>query len=382
MIELIELTKSYGRVRAVDGVTFSAVPGRVTGFLGLNGSGKTTTLRMLLGLSRPTSGQALINKVRFQELSQPARQVGAVLEQGISHPGQSGRAHLTTQALLIGADRARVDPLLEQVGLADAADQRSGDYSLGMRQRLAVATALLGDPAVLIMDEPANGLDPEGIAWLRELLRDHARNGGTVLISSHLLAELAQLIDDVVIISQGTVRYAAPLDDLYGSASSRLRIRGRDPERLARAFEQAGATVGADGSTLEVIGLTPEDAGDIAFDAQVPIYELTSDAPNLEQIFLGLVSGSINAAAGGPLDTRMSDPGNAATDDPADAPPSTTTSAPPSTTTSAPPSSTTSATPGDPASDAPSDPGSGPASIPTSTPGSDPASSPTEAGVQ
>ncbi|MEU8607827.1 ATP-binding cassette domain-containing protein [Actinoplanes sp. NPDC048791] len=296
MIEVIGLTKSYGRVRAVDDVTFSAVPGRVTGFLGLNGSGKTTTLRMLLGLTRPTSGVALINKVRYQELSDPARQVGAVLEQGISHPGQSGRAHLMTQALLTGADRARIDPLLAQVGLDDAAEQRCGDYSLGMRQRLAVATALLGEPSVLVLDEPANGLDPEGIAWLRELLREHARNGGTVLISSHLLAELAQLIDDVVIIADGTVRYAAPLTELYGSASARLRIRGRDPQLLWRVFEEAGAQVDTDGYALEVIGLTPEDAGELAFEAQVPIYELATDAPNLEQIFLGLVSAPAPAA--------------------------------------------------------------------------------------
>jgi ABC-2 type transport system ATP-binding protein len=290
MIELTALTKSYGKVRAVDGVTFSAVPGRVTGFLGLNGSGKTTTLRMLLGLTRPTSGTALINKVRFRELKQPARQVGAVLEQGIMHPGQSGRAHLTAQAILIGADRARVEPLLEQVGLGEAGEQRCGDYSLGMRQRLAVATALLGEPSVLILDEPANGLDPEGIAWLRELLREHARTGGTVLISSHLLAELAQLIDDVVIIADGTVRFAAPLADLYGSASARLRIRGRDPQLLWTVFEEAGARVDTDGTALEVTGLTPEDAGELAFEAKVPLYELTTDAPNLEQIFLGLVN--------------------------------------------------------------------------------------------
>jgi ABC-2 type transport system ATP-binding protein len=290
MIELTGLTKSYGKVRAVDGVTFSAVPGRVTGFLGLNGSGKTTTLRMLLGLTRPTSGTALINKVRFRELKQPSRQVGAVLEQGIMHPGQSGRAHLTSQAILIGADRARVDALLEQVGLGDAAEQRCGDYSLGMRQRLAVATALLGEPSVLILDEPANGLDPEGIAWLRELLREHARTGGTVLISSHLLAELAQLIDDVVIIAGGTVRYAAPLADLYGSASARLRIRGRDPQLLWTVYEEAGAQVDTDGTALEVTGLTAEDAGELAFEAKVPLYELSADAPNLEQIFLGLVN--------------------------------------------------------------------------------------------
>jgi ABC-2 type transport system ATP-binding protein len=165
-----------------------------------------------------------------------------------------------------------------------------------MRQRLAVATALLGDPAVLVLDEPANGLDPEGIAWLRELLRGHARDGGTVLISSHLLAELAQLIDDVVIIAAGTVRYAAPLAELYGSTSSRLRIRGRDPQLLWQVFEEAGAQVDTDGSALEVTGLTPEDAGELAFAARVPLYELATDSPNLEQIFLDLVSAPAPAA--------------------------------------------------------------------------------------
>ena len=288
MIEAVALTKRYGQVRAVDGVTFTAVPGRVTGFLGLNGSGKTTTLRMLLDLARPTSGEARINGHRFRELRDPLRQVGAVLEQGISHPGQSGRAHLAAQAVLAGASRARVEHLLEYVGLAHAAHQRTGGYSLGMRQRLGVATALLGDPAVLILDEPANGLDPEGMAWLRGLLRDHARQGGTVLISSHLLAELAQLIDDVVIIARGRVSWAGPLADLYGVTTRRLRVRGRDPRRLWQAFARAGGQVSTDGHALEVIGLSPEDAGEIAFRAQVPVYELTVDAPSLEQIFLEL----------------------------------------------------------------------------------------------
>ena len=291
MIETIELSKAYGKVCAVDSLTFTAQPGRVTGFLGLNGSGKTTTLRMLLGLTRPTSGQALINGKPFTQLTHPVRQVGAVLEQGISHPGQSGRAHLTTQAMLAGADRARVDTLLEQVGLMDAAHRRTGDYSLGMRQRLAVATALLGEPEVLILDEPANGLDPEGIAWLRELLRDHAHAGGTVLISSHLLAELAQLIDDVVIIANGRLRDAMPLADLYGLATHRLFVRGRDPQKLVQAFETAGAKVIEDNETLEVDGLSPEEAGEIAFAEGVPIYELTVDTPNLEQIFLSLAAG-------------------------------------------------------------------------------------------
>jgi len=290
MIQAIELAKQYRRVRAVDGVTFSATPGRVTGFLGLNGSGKTTTLRMLLGLSRPTSGQALINNRRFRDLPHPLRQVGAVLEQGISHPGQTGRAHLVAQAIAAGASRSRVDDLIGHVGLEHAADQRSGDYSLGMQQRLAVATALLGDPPVLVLDEPANGLDPEGIAWLRELLRDRARAGGTVLLSSHLLAELAQLIDDVVIIAKGQVRCAAPLASLYGASVRRLRVRGRDPQRLWQAFERAGGRVSTDGQVLEVVGLSPEDAGEIAFDVRVPLYELSTDAPNLEQIFLNLAA--------------------------------------------------------------------------------------------
>ncbi|SCL60244.1 ABC-2 type transport system ATP-binding protein [Micromonospora citrea] len=290
VIEALNLTKRYGRTIAVDDVSFVAAPGRVTGFLGLNGSGKTTTLRMLLGLSRATSGDALINGRRFRNLRDPVRQVGAVLEQGVSHPGQTGRAHLTSQAVLAGAGRARVDHLLGYVGLEHAADERTGGYSLGMRQRLAVATALLGDPAVLVLDEPANGLDPEGIAWLRELVREHARNGGTVLISSHLLAELAKVIDDVVIIAKGRIRRAMPLAELYGSTAHRLRIRGRDPRRLWQALERAGGQVRTEGQVLEVVGLSPEQAGEIAFGAQVPVYELAVDTPNLEQIFFELAA--------------------------------------------------------------------------------------------
>jgi ABC-2 type transport system ATP-binding protein len=290
MIETLELTKTYGRNRAVDGLSFTAQTGRVTGFLGLNGSGKTTTLRMLLGLTRPTSGVALIDGKPYAELRQPLRQIGAVLEQGITHPGQSGRAHLIGQAMLAGTDRARVDLLLDQVGLTDSAKLRTGDYSLGMRQRLAVATALLGEPPVLILDEPANGLDPEGIAWLRRLLREHAEAGGTVLISSHLLAELAQLIDDVVIIANGRLRHSGPLAELYGSATGRLRVRGADPVRLWRAYEEAGAQVTTDDEILEVDGLSAEDAGEIAFAEGVPLYELSADTPNLEQLFLTLAA--------------------------------------------------------------------------------------------
>ena len=291
MIETRQLTKTYGRVAAVTDLTFAAAPGRVTGFLGLNGSGKTTTLRLLLGLIGPTSGEALINGRRYRDLDQPLRQVGAVLEQGLSHPGQSGRDHLITQALRCGAGRSRVDQLLEYVDLSAAAGIRTGDYSLGMRQRLAVATALLGEPSVLVLDEPANGLDPSGMAWLRGLLREHAAAGGTVLISSHLLAELEQLIDDVVIIADGRVRLAAPLIEVAGGGMPRLRVRGRDPHKLWQAFERVGASVETDGKVLFVSGLSPEDAGDIALHMRVPVYELVAETPNLEEVFLSLAGG-------------------------------------------------------------------------------------------
>lgn len=284
MIEIRDLTKTYGGVDAVRDVTFTAVPGRVTGLLGLNGSGKSTTLRILLGLARPTRGTALINGCRYRELKDPVRHVGAVIEQGLSHPGQSGYAHLRTQAQLGGFPRERVRRLLEYVGLEDAASKRTGDYSLGMRQRLAVATALMGEPSVLVFDEPANGLDPPGMAWLRDLLLSHAAAGGTVLISSHLLAELEHFVDDVVIIGQGRILASGTLAELRGTA--RLRVRAGNPERLAAAFEHYGAAVAADGPVLFVSGLSQEQAGDIALAAQVPVYELVAEAQHLEDVFM------------------------------------------------------------------------------------------------
>jgi ABC-2 type transport system ATP-binding protein len=292
MIEIRALTKTYGGIAALQDASFTAAPGRVTGFLGLNGSGKTTTLRILLGLSRATAGEALINNARYRDLEHPLRQVGAVLEQGLSHPGQTGRGHLRTQALLSGAGRARAESLLEYVGLAEAGSKRTGDYSLGMRQRLAVATALLGEPPVLVLDEPGNGLDPSGVAWLRGLLRDHAAAGGTVLISSHLLAELEQLVDDVVIIAAGRIRLEAPLATLDDGAEHRLRVRGRDPHQLWQAFERVGGRVTTDGRMLFVTGLTAEDVGDAALHIRVPIYELSAEAPSLEQVFLSLAGGA------------------------------------------------------------------------------------------
>lgn len=216
------LTKRYGPVTAVDRLTFEVQPGLVTGFLGPNGAGKTTTLRMLLGLVRPTTGRAMFDGRRYAELKEPRRVVGAVLEATGFHPGRRGRDHLRILALAGGIHGSRVEEVLDRVGLADAADRRVGGYSLGMRQRLGLAAALLGDPRVLVLDEPANGLDPAGMAQLRDLLRGLADEGRTVLMSSHVLSEVAQTVDRVVIIADGTLRYTGPLAELTAAKGETL----------------------------------------------------------------------------------------------------------------------------------------------------------------
>jgi ABC-2 type transport system ATP-binding protein len=230
------LTKHFGPVRAVEDLTFRVPPGTVTGFLGPNGAGKTTTLRMLLGLVRPSAGEALVGGRRYADLPQPRRTVGAVLEATGCHPGRRGRDHLRILAQVTGVPAGRVDEVLDQVGLADAADRRAGGYSLGMRQRLGLAAALLGDPPVLLLDEPANGLDPAGMAWLRGLLRDLAVGGRAVLVSSHVLSEVAQTVDQVVIIHEGRLRFAGPLGELGGRESLEaafLRLTGAPAPVLA-----------------------------------------------------------------------------------------------------------------------------------------------------
>ena len=214
------LTKRFGTIEAVQDLTFDVPPGQVTGFLGPNGSGKTTTLRMLLGLVTPTSGAATIDGLRYQQLDLPRRVVGAAVEGMAAHPGRSARSHLWLLARAAGASRARVDEVLEQVGLTEAQDRRVGGFSLGMRQRLGLGAALLGDPQHLVLDEPANGLDPAGMAWLRGLLRDLAAQGRTVLVSSHVLSEVAQTADHVVIINAGRLRFAGPLSELDADGRS------------------------------------------------------------------------------------------------------------------------------------------------------------------
>jgi ABC-2 type transport system ATP-binding protein len=281
------LTKRFGAVTAVDNLSFTVYPGRVTGFLGPNGAGKTTTMRMLLSLVRPTAGIATIGGVTYAELRDPLRTVGASLEATGFHPGRSGRDHLRVVGATAGIPAQRADEVLALVGLADAARRRTGGYSMGMRQRLALAAALLGDPAVLILDEPSNGLDPEGIAWLRGFLRHLATEGRTIFVSSHLLSEVRQTVDDVIIISRGRMIRQAPLADLAGGPV--VLVRTPQPDDLARALRQAelGVTPSGDG-VLHVADATPDQVGSIAYRANVELHELRAQESDLERTFLEL----------------------------------------------------------------------------------------------
>lgn len=290
------LTKAFGSVTAVDGVSFIVEPGSITGFLGPNGAGKTTTLRMLVGLVRPDAGTVTIDGRDYTDLPAPGDAVGAVLDATAFHPARTGRAHLRIYCTVNGYPRSRADEVLDQVGLTGAARRPVGGYSLGMRQRLALATALLGDPHVLILDEPANGLDPEGIAWIRRLLRDLAAQGRTVLVSSHVLSEVQQLVDRVVIIHRGRcVRQVSltALADLYGPVVS---VRTPDPDRLHAALTRTGvdedriAHPGPD--RLRVTGVHTDDVGRLAFAEQVPVLWLATEQPDLEQVFFALTTGA------------------------------------------------------------------------------------------
>jgi ABC-2 type transport system ATP-binding protein len=240
MIRVADLTKRYGATTAVDHLAFDVEPGRVTGFLGPNGAGKTTTLRIVLGLVRPDDGTATIDGRRYADLTHPSTRVGATLEDASFHPGRSGRNHLRVLAVAGGHPPERVDAVLAQVGLTNAADRRVKGYSTGMRQRLAIGAALLGDPDVLILDEPANGVDPPGIRWLRDLMRDQALRGRTVLVSSHLLSEVVQTVDDVVVIADGSLRARGPLEEVLGAAGGPVtRAELDELSAFARSLEDA-----------------------------------------------------------------------------------------------------------------------------------------------
>jgi len=288
-LELNQLTKHFGPVVAVDQVTFSVEQGTVVGFLGPNGAGKTTTLRMLLGLVTPTGGTATINGRPYRDLAEPRHVVGATLEASNPYPGRTAVDHLRIEALAGDAPRARVDEVLDLVDLTEAAGRRVGQYSLGMRQRLGLATALLCDPEILILDEPANGLDPEGVHWLRRLLRHLATEGRTVLVSSHILAEVAQTVDSVVIMDHGRLVSQATLAELTERAAQGIRVRTPRPEQLATLLAENGAAayvVGPD--RLEVTGASGELIGTLAAEAAIPIFETTAETADLEDIFLQL----------------------------------------------------------------------------------------------
>jgi ABC-2 type transport system ATP-binding protein len=288
------LTKRFGSVVAVDDLSFALAPGTITGFLGPNGAGKTTTLRMVLGLAAPSSGRALVFDRLYADLPQAALRVGAVLEATDFHPGRSGRDHLRTLSRAALLPDSRVDEVLTLVELSDAARRRVKGYSLGMRQRLGLAAALLGDPELLVLDEPANGLDPEGVRWLRDFLRDFASKGRTVLISSHVLAEVAQTVDQVLIINHGKLVVESPLEQLTARVGGSVRVRSPEVSRLHEALSRARiATSPSNEHALLVHGTTSDHVGDIAFAARIPIHELASEASSLEDVFLELTSESV-----------------------------------------------------------------------------------------
>ena len=285
------LTKRFGEVTAVTDLSFVLEAGTITGFLGPNGAGKTTTLRMVLGLAAPTDGRALVFDRLYAELEHPALRIGAVLEATDFHPGRSGRDHLRMLGRAVDVPDSRVDEVLSLVELTEAAHRRVKGYSLGMRQRLGLAAALLGDPELLILDEPANGLDPEGVRWLRDFLRRLASEGRTVLVSSHVLAEVAQTVDQVLIISHGRLVVESPLAELTARAGGAVRVRSADPKRLTAALHSNDlqVTTGAD-HLLLVQGASSERVGEIAFAAGVPVHELVTEGGSLEEIFLQLTT--------------------------------------------------------------------------------------------
>ncbi|MGY1773817.1 ABC transporter ATP-binding protein [Blastococcus sp. SYSU D00813] len=300
MIELDGLTKVFGDRVAVDDLTVRIEPGRVTGFLGPNGSGKTTTMRCVLGLARPTAGTATVLGVPYRRLDRPLRRVGALVDPAARHPGRTAHAHLLALARSNGIPRRRVAEVVDLVGLEAVAYDRVGGFSLGMGQRLGIAAALLGDPEVLLLDEPVNGLDPEGIRWVRELLRALAAEGRTVLVSSHLMSEMEDTADHLVVLGRGRLLADVPMADLLG-ASAAVRVRSPQAPLLAAALRRAGAGVRPEpGGTLRVDGLDPAAVGDVAFAAGVPVHELTRVVASLEAAYLALTGGEVEFRAGTP----------------------------------------------------------------------------------
>jgi ABC-2 type transport system ATP-binding protein len=292
MITIQSLSKRYGSFLAVDDITFSAAPGRVTGFLGPNGAGKSTTMRVMVGLTPPTSGTAVVNGRRFVDLPDPGREVGVLLDASAQHAGRTGREILAIAQRTMGLPRARVEEMLDLVSLSEEeAGRRVRNYSLGMRQRLGIATALIGDPGVLILDEPANGLDPAGIRWMRDLLRDYANRGGTVLLSSHLLHEIEVVADDLLVIGNGRLVAQGTKAELLAAAGT--VVRAADPAGLSAALEARGITTTTSGDAALRTDADAALVGQVALAAGIALTELKSaDGAGLEEMFLELTAES------------------------------------------------------------------------------------------
>jgi ABC-2 type transport system ATP-binding protein len=297
MITVTGLTKQYGARTAVDDLTFTVAAGRVTGFVGPNGAGKSTTMRMMVGLTRPDAGEVRYRGVRFADLASPARLVGTVLDPRSMHPGHTARNHLRAMAALSDLAERRVDEVLDEVGLTSAADQRSGGFSLGMRQRLALAGALLGDPEVLILDEPSNGLDPDGIRWLRNHLTAFARDGGSVFVSSHLIGELALFADDLVVVGGGRLIAAQTVDAIAAHQAATVLVETPQPGALATVLTRPGVGIEADGDRLVVRGATKAEVSRLAFEHGIQLVELSEAVPSLEDTLLDLTGAAAEFAS-------------------------------------------------------------------------------------
>jgi len=297
MITVSNLTKRYGSRVAVNDMTFDVAPGRVTGFVGPNGAGKSTTMRMMVGLTRPDHGDVRYHGVSYTRMQHPTRVVGSVLDAGAMHPGRTAREHLRAMAALSSIAVRRVDEVLHEVGLDTAADQRAGGFSLGMRQRLALAGALLGEPDVLLLDEPSNGLDPDGIRWLRTSLSDFADQGGTVFVSSHLIGELAMFAHDLVVVGGGTLLAAEPVAATLARGETRVVVRTPDAVEFGRLLDRHDIGVSADGDRLTATGTTLTAVSQLAFDHRIQMVEITEVSRSLEEILLDMTGASAEFAA-------------------------------------------------------------------------------------
>ncbi|MDO8388980.1 MAG: ATP-binding cassette domain-containing protein [Actinomycetota bacterium] len=297
MITVSHLTKRYGTRLAVDDISFDVAAGRVTGFVGPNGAGKSTTMKMMVGLIRPDHGDVRYHGVSYTRLKHPTRVVGSVLDAGAMHPGRTAREHLRAMAALSSIPARRVDEVLHEVGLDSAAGQRAGGFSLGMRQRLALAGALLGEPDVLLLDEPSNGLDPDGIRWLRTSLGEFAGRGGTVFVSSHLIGELEMFADDLIVVGGGTLLAAEPVAATLARGETSVLVRTPDATQFARLLARHGIAVNVDGDRLTATGATLTSVSQLAFDERIQVVEITESSRSLEEILLDLTGSSAEFAA-------------------------------------------------------------------------------------